>query len=277
MRHRFNAKMIDSRTARMTNKALINEWIEDWGIDSDFVKVRVLGEFPLQGNRQFISSALVSAAMEAEREPQCTPHDPVILGVDVARYGMNESTIYVRRGRDGRSVEPKIFRGLETVQLAHEVRKLNEELFADAINIDGGYGHGVIDVLRSWGIPNVNEIHFGSTHTPNPECANMATYMMWEAREWLKQAGVTLPVDPILKRQISSREYKMVEGTRGTAVKIEPKEDMEKDDSKESPDRSDGFCLTFAVPVAMRNLELTRQILSGNAPSGVVGVEYDRY
>lgn len=276
MRHRFNAKMIDSRTARMTNKALINEWIEDWGIDSDFVKVRVLGEFPLQGNRQFISSALVTAAMDKEREPTCTPHDPVIMGVDVARYGMNESTIYVRRGRDGRTIEPKIFRGLDTVQLAHEVRKLNEELFADAINVDGGYGHGVIDVLRGWGVPNVNEIHNGSP-SPDPEYDNMATYMMGEAREWLKQANSTLPVDPILKRQLSSREYKMVEGKKGTAVRIEPKEEMEKDDSKESPDRADGFCLTFAVPVAMRDLERTRQILAGNVPSGVVGVEYDRY
>ena len=276
MRHRFNAKMIDSRTARMTNKALINEWIEDWGIDSDFVKVRVLGEFPLQGNRQFISSALVAAAMDKEREPVCTPHDPVILGVDVARYGMNESTIYVRRGRDARSIEPKIFRGLDTVQLAHEVRKLNQELFADAINVDGGYGHGVIDVLRSWGVPNVNEIHFGGP-SPDAEYDNMATYMMGEARDWLKQSNSTLPIDPILKRQLSSREYKMVEGKKGTAIRIEPKEEMEKDDSKESPDRSDGFCLTFAVPVAMRDLERTRQILSGNVPSGVVGVEYDRF
>lgn len=276
MRHRFVAKQIDSRTARMTNKALIQEWIEDWGIESDFVKVRVLGEFPLQGNRQFISSALVSAAMEKEREPIWVPNDPVIIGVDPARYGMNESTIYVRRGRDGRSVEPKIFRGLDNVQLAHEVRKLNQELYADAINVDAGQGAGIIDTLRNWGVPNVNEINFGGV-SPDPEYANMATYMMGEARTWLKQTGVTLPVDPILKRQLSSREYHMVEGRHGTSVKVESKEDMEKDDSKESPDRADGFCLTFAVPVAQRDLERTKLLLSGNAPSGVVGVEYERF
>lgn len=276
MRHRFKTFRIDSRTARMTNKALIDEWIVDWGIDSDFVKVRVLGEFPLQGNRQLISNALIEACMSDNREPSHTPHDPVIIGVDVARYGMNESTIYTRIGRDARSVPPKIFRGLDTVQLAHEVRKLNQELYADAINIDGGFGHGVIDVLRNWGVPNVNEIHNASP-SPDGDCANMITFMMKEARDWMKLANATMPVDPILKRQLASREYTMVEGPRGTVVKVEPKEAMEKDDSKESPDRGDGFVLTFAVPVAMRDLERTMAIISGNAPSGVVGVEYDRF
>lgn len=276
MRHRYKTFQIDSRKARMTNKALIEEWIADWGIDSDFVKVRVLGEFPLQGNRQFISSSLVTGVMDETRAPSYTANDPVIIGVDVARYGFNESTIYVRRGRDARTIPPKIFRNLDTVQLAHEVRKLNQDLYADAINVDGGFGHGVIDVLRSWGVPNVNEIHNASP-SPDEEYANMATYMMAEARSWMKLANACLTNDPILKRQLTSREYTMVEAKRGTAVRIEPKEEMEKDDSKESPDRADGFCLTFAVPVAMRDVETTKAIIAGNAPSGVVGVEYDRF
>lgn len=276
MRHRYKTFRVDSRTARMTNKKLIQEWIDDWGIDSPFVQVRVLGDFPVQGNRNLISSALVTAAMAPERAPNYTANDPVIIGVDVARYGFNESTIYVRRGRDARTVEPKIFRGLDTVQLAHEVRKINEDLYADAINVDGGFGHGVIDVLRGWGVPNVNEIH-NSAPSPDDDCANMITYMMKLARDWLKQSNACMFADPILKRQLASREYSMVEGKRGTALKIEPKEAMEKDDSKESPDRADGFCLTFAVPVAMRDVERTKAIIAGVAPSGVVGVEYDRF
>lgn len=276
MRHRFKTFRIDSRTARMTNKALIDEWIEDWGIDSDFVKVRVLGEFPLQGNRTLISSASIEACMDEKRDPTATPYDPVIIGVDVARYGSNESTVYVRRGRDARTVPPLIFRGLDTIQLAHEIRKLNETLFADAINVDGGFGHGVIDALRNWGIPNVNEIH-NSSPSPDADCANMISYMMKQARDWMKQANATMPKDPILKRQLASREYKMVEVKTGTAFRVEPKEEMEKEDSKESPDRADGFCLTFAVPVAMRDIETTKALISGQSVSGVVGVEYDRF
>jgi len=277
MSKRYRVYRVDSRSARMTNKGLINQWIEDWGMDSDFVKVRVLGEFPLTGDRQFIPGPLVTAAMDPNREPYCSPTDPVIIGVDVARFGDDESTIYVRRGRDGRTIEPKVFRGLDTARLSMEVRNLAEKHLADAINVDGGgIGGAVIDNLNNWGVPNVYEIHFGGTSL-DAEYANMATYMMGQARLWLKQQGVTLPIDSILKRQLTTREYEIVEAKKGTAIKVQSKEELKDDkDVKESPDRADGFCLTFATPVGMRDAERTRAELAGERHSNVVGVDYER-
>jgi hypothetical protein len=43
--HKFT---VDSRDAAVANKKRIAEMIEDWGLDSDYVRVRVLGEFPHQ-------------------------------------------------------------------------------------------------------------------------------------------------------------------------------------------------------------------------------------
>lgn len=282
MSHRYNTFKVDSRTAGMTNKKQIQEWIEDYGIESNFVKVRVLGEFPSASGRQFIPADIVTAARDAKREPIFVPSDPVAIGVDVARYGGDESTIYVRRGRDGRSTEPKIFRDYDNVQLAHEIRKLNEGLYADAINIDAGHGQGVIDTLINWGVPNVNEIHFGGT-SPDDEYDNMATYMMAMAREWLKNPHSTIPDDGILSNQLISRRYWMVDSRKGTAIKIESKEEIYKNNEKsaphsahKSPDRADGFCLTFAVPIKVRNVEKTRAEITGQAPTNVVGVEYER-
>jgi hypothetical protein len=277
MKHRFKVYKIDSRSARTTNKQLIQQWIEDYGLDSDYVKVRVLGEFPMTGDRQFIPTNLVTAAMDINLEPQCTPTDPVIIGVDPARFGDDEATIYVRRGRDARSEPPQHHRGLDNVQLAFKVKELNDRLLADAINIDAGNGSGVIDTLRNWGVPNVNEIHFGGK-SPDAEYDNMATYMMGEVRKWLKQFGVTIPIDVKLKGQLTARKYDMVESQKGTAVRIESKDDMKTDkDIGESPDRADGLGLTFAVPVAMRDIEKTRAAMSGLPYSNVVGVEYDRF
>lgn len=282
MRHRFKTFQIDSRTARMTNKPLISQWIADRGIDSDFVKVRVLGEFPLTGERSFIEGPLIEAAMSPDREPYATPTDPIIFGVDVARFGGDESTIYIKRGRDMRTIEHKIFHQLDTQQLSHEVRKLAQEWLPDAINVDGGgVGGGVIDNLRGWGVPNVNEIQFGGK-SPDNEYANMATYMLAELRKWLKMANTCLPIDPILKRQLATREYKIIEGTKGTVVKVESKEELrahaektgEKDNA--SPDRADGVGLCFAVPVAMRNVAMTKAQMSGEGWANVVGVDYDR-
>lgn len=273
LRHRFKCRQIDSRTARMTNKQEIKNWIEDYGIDSDFVKVRVLGEFPVTSDRQFIATNLVTAAMEKDREEKFGPLDPVIMGVDVARYGSDESTIYVRRGRSLRWYPPKIFRGLDNMQLAFEIKKIADEIHPDAINIDSGGGAGPIDALRLWNVPNVNEIGFGSP-SPDDDYVMMATFMMAEFRKWLKQDGVTLPNDPILKRQIIGREYSMVEGKRGTAIKIESKDEMrDHQDKKESPDRADGCCLTFAVPVGPRDLERTKAEIRGERQVMVVGLD----
>jgi len=195
----------------------------------------------------------------------------------VARFGDDESTVYVRRGRDLRTVPPKIFKGMDTNQLSHHVRFLATKLLADAINVDGGgVGGGVIDNLRAWNVPNVNEIHFGG-RSPDPDYANWATYMMGETRRWLQQQGVCLPIDPILKRQLTIRRYHMVDGKNGTAIQIESKDEMKEDkDIKESPDRADGVGLTFAVPVGPRDEVRTRAMISGEGFSNVVGVEYER-
>lgn len=285
MAHRFATYRIDSRTARMTNKQLIAQWIEDWGIDSDFVKVRVLGEFPLTGDRQMIPTHLITAAADPGREPSCVPTDALVIGVDVARFGGDESTIYIRQGRDGRShMEGRqlIFRNMDSFQLALEIEKLAHELLPDAINIDsGGGGAQIVDTLRNKNVPNVNEINFGSTVVPDREYYNMATYMMGEARKHLKLANATIPNDPVLKRQLAARQYWMREANTGTQVKVESKEELREhakgeDRQDASPDRADGYCLTFAVPNLIRDMERTRQQLTGQSFSSVVGVDYDR-
>jgi hypothetical protein len=40
--------------------------------------------------------------MSSEREPRATLYDPLIMGVDVARFGDDRSVIRFRQGRDGR-------------------------------------------------------------------------------------------------------------------------------------------------------------------------------
>jgi hypothetical protein len=49
-RDRWNHRSIDSRICMLPNKAQIAEWIEDYGEDSDFVRVRVRGLPPRAGD-----------------------------------------------------------------------------------------------------------------------------------------------------------------------------------------------------------------------------------
>ena len=57
-RHRWACVQIDSRTVEGTNKEQIAKWIEDYGEDSDFVRVRVRGVFPCAGSMQFNPATL---------------------------------------------------------------------------------------------------------------------------------------------------------------------------------------------------------------------------
>ena len=53
-RNGWNHGSIDSRTSRFTNKALIAEWAELYGEDSDWFRYRVKGEAPRVGFSAFI-------------------------------------------------------------------------------------------------------------------------------------------------------------------------------------------------------------------------------
>ena len=68
LRHRWNSLQVDSRTVEGTNKTQLAQWIEDYGEDSDFVRVRVRGEFPRSGSSQLIPPDLVARARRTKAE-----------------------------------------------------------------------------------------------------------------------------------------------------------------------------------------------------------------
>jgi len=113
-RHRFQVRQIDSRSVSITNKELMDEWKHDWGEDSDFFKVKVKGEFPSAGSLQFISSDEVREAML--RKVDVTNTDALLIGVDCARFGDNDTVIFPRVGMDAQSWGYRRFKGLDTVR-----------------------------------------------------------------------------------------------------------------------------------------------------------------
>lgn len=237
-RHRWWGRKVDSRTAKMTDKKLLNEWIEDYGEDSDFVRVRVRGEFPRAGDLQLIPVDVVEEATQREYiVPRGTPR---IMGVDVARYGSDMSVIARRHGR---KLEPlSKYRGLDTMQLAAVVAGKIRDERPDMVMVDGtGIGAGVIDRLRQLG-HDVIEVHFGSKADPGNENIfyNKRIEMWVRMGTWLKTADI--PRDPELYDDLISPEYYYDVKMR---MRLEGKEDMKKR-GLASPDCADALALTFA-------------------------------
>lgn len=271
----WNCWHIDSRTVDITNKKDIEHKIEVNGEDSDYTRIRILGQFPRVGELEFFSLADIEAAMTREAFSQIT--DPLAIGVDVARFGANASVIFFRKGRDGRSLPRERYQGMDTVTLASKVFSATDRLHANGIFVDGGgVGGGVVDNLRNMHL-YCFDVQFGgkptldafATGNQGEKYANKRAEMYGAARAWIRSGGA-LPYDPELKEQLMGITYTF---NRFDAIQLTSKEDMMKD-GKPSPDDADAFVLTFAHPLP----SLAMDLAGGEHPrKPPVEIEYDPF
>ena len=246
----WKTKQVDSREVRFTNKVQIAQWADSYGADSDFFRIRVRGIFPRVGEMEFFSAAEIDEAMS--REALAFPHDPVGLGVDVARFGMNSSVIFPRKGRDARTIPFQTYQGLATTELATKVFEAQQALHADGIFIDGGgVGGGVVDNVRNMHL-FCYDVQFGGkadnrgylTGNEGERYANKRAEMHGAARAWIKTGA--LPMDTTLRKQLLSITYTF--NLRDEII-LTSKEQMMRD-GIESPDLVDALVLTFAYPMS---------------------------
>lgn len=239
-KHRWTTRTVDARTAKMTNKVYLDQVISDYGIDSDLVRVRVLGLFPKASDMQFIPVDIVEAAMVRTLEPREWHHYPRVLGVDVARFGSDQSVIICRQGL--KAFEPKTYRQIDLMELAARVVEEFHERQATAVIVDEtGLGGGVVDRLKQLEIPVVG-VNFGSTAVDSSTYANKRSEIWGELRQWLKQP-VDIPNDADLRNELIGPEYGYDNQMR---IQLERKDRM-RDRGLSSPDIADALALTFAT------------------------------
>lgn len=242
---RWNKRSIDSRTAQITNKALIQEWIDDYGVDSDFVKVRVRGMFPSMSIKQFISSSDVDKGFGKSLRPESYMFAPKILTCDPAWEGDDELVIALRQG-----LHFEILRTFpkndNDIHVATILANLEDEHNADAVFIDGGYGTGIVSAGRT--LKRTWQLVWFAEASPDPGYVNMRAYMWGQMRNWLKAGGVT-PDDHVLYNDMIGPEtVPRLDGK----VQLESKKDMKKRGIA-SPNRADSLALSFAYPVSKKH------------------------
>lgn len=254
--NRFIKFRIDSRTASLTNKLYIQRMIDDYGLDSDYVKVRVLGQFPAKGDMQFISTESVNVAQQRDVNPNNAMYQ-LVLGVDPARGGTDESVIKPRIGDDARTWPARRFKGLDTVQLTGQVIRCVHEFSAlgmrvAAIFVDAnGLGAGVFDQLNHLGYPVVEVQASGSAM--DKKVYRRLSDELWGSLADHIRRRLTLPLlgteeGNDLNSQLTSREYDF---TPNGQIQLESKKEMKSrlgDDA--SPNVADALALTYAQELA---------------------------
>ena len=194
-----------------------------------------------------ISFTDVYEARHREPPKDLTPFAKV-LGVDVARQGDDSSVIMKRQGPY--VMKPVVLKGAHTMEVARAVAYVITEWEPDAVFVDGtgGYGAGVIDVLREMGYHPI-EIQF-SGKANDPRFKNKRAEMWWEMADWVKKPTTVLPDDNDLAAELAAARYEIPE--RGILM-MEPKDNMKKRIQR-SPDRADALALCFAMPIQAKNI-----------------------
>lgn len=233
---------------RMLKALTQKSWVEHkkriWGEHDARYQSKVLGEFPKDGGKGFFTSGVINAAINAEIEEDLGV--PVVLGVDVARMGKDESVIYENRGGRVRLVDS--WGKTDTYETTQRIFRHAQRLQPEEIRIDGtGVGAGVWDNLAkspefsgSWTVIGLE----GASASPDlTKWANKRSYMHDSTREQMVLGQIDMDFeDEELKEQLSLITYKF--HTRG-GIQISKKEDMETEMGG-SPDRADAFIYATA-------------------------------
>ena len=242
----WNTYQIDSRTVKISNKAKIEEWLEAYGEDSDFFKVRVRGVFPSASDLQFISTEIADKAQKQVYKPGQFEHLPVIIGVDPAWTGSDSLEIVMRQGYSMKSLA-SIPKNDDDWRMAQLIAQFEDEYKADAVFIDMGYGTGIYSIGKQLG-RKWRLIEFGGKSN-DPVYLNMRAYIWGQMKEWLREGGSIPPNDQALYDDIVGPEAIIDKNGR---IQLESKKDM-KDRGLPSPNKGDALALTFAARVVKKS------------------------
>lgn len=258
----YKCHTVSSMDSSRTNKDNIEILIRKYGEDSNVVLVRVKGEFPNQEDDVFIGLPLIEQRSSKRYElPEGKGMAQVILGVDVARFGDDETIIYRnfkgnarmvknRRGQDLMATVGDIVKEYKTI--AREYPEYQGKIY---VNLDDtGLGGGVTDRLREvkreqklrrMVIIPINAAEKIETDTKDGKEAaehynNLTTHMWAVVRELLENGDLMFEDDEQTVAQLSSRKYRMASNGK---LEIEPKKEMKKR-GLDSPDRADALALS---------------------------------
>lgn len=229
----------------------IEQMRSQYGEDSNVYRVRVAGEFPEQEDDVLVPLYLAEAAINRDVALQ---RFASVWGLDVARYGDDDSALAKRRGN--RLLEPiKVLRKHDLMEVAGwvmaEYNAAEDEDKPAEILIDSiGLGAGVLDRCRELGLP-VRGINVGEAPSVDGKFLRLRDELWWRMRTWFEGRDVAIPEDARLLGEITSVHYTLESSGK---LRVEPKDQLKKRGLK-SPDVAEALMLTFAGGLARPMVE----------------------
>jgi len=247
----------------------IQEDNEDLGDDSPLFISMVCSDYPDETEFTVIPLSWAQACVNREAEA-----GPKYLGVDVARFGSDETVIYELKGRQAKMVAN--YNGKDTTWTAGKIQTLYSERgpYKSVLIDDTGVGGGVTDQVKNpggrkrSGTISVTPINFGSRKVMRKDVYhNVRTEMYFFLRGSMKQSadkpddpttGLSIPNDKRLIHQLTSQEYGYtVDGLFMMKSKDEGETAKQlRKRGEKSPDRADALALAHYGPRRARKRPL---------------------
>ena len=199
-----------------------------------------------QGAHKLIDSLKVREAMSPKIENSTSP---LVIGLDIARFGDDSTVFCFRRGR--KCFKFDVYQKEDVVGVANIATNIIETYHPMRMFLDiGGVGGGVYDILKDRGLKKVVKgVNFGSKAINDERYANRRAEMWDRMREWLTD-DVDLLKDEALFDELVAANKKY--DFRGRLI-LEEKEEIKKRIGR-STDKADALALTFAEPVYDKGL-----------------------
>lgn len=231
------------------------DWVEDkkkrWGETSPFFVTRVLADFHELNDNTLIPLSWIEFAVNNETDEVDNGHNT--LGVDVARYGSNETVIYHSKGNKLRLAS--VTNKQDTMATVGLIVKLGIELGVKEVRIDdSGVGGGVTDRLRE--LKREGRIHFKvvavnvgtssvegeAENVSDKRFINLRAQLYWHLRDEFEAKILDMGIDEETMSQLSCIQYKLLSSGK---LQIETKDEMTRRNLP-SPDRADAAMLARA-------------------------------
>ncbi|OFX01647.1 MAG: hypothetical protein A3E78_13950 [Alphaproteobacteria bacterium RIFCSPHIGHO2_12_FULL_63_12] len=213
---------------------------ENYGIGSPFWSARVAGEFPEHSEYCVIALGDVLEAVKRHAATQTDLAQPLVCGLDVSRFGDDESVAAFVRGPVVLGLE--IFRNLDGPTLAARVAGAAEKYRQPgervAVRVDViGVGASPYDAFSAYDWIDAVPITVSEKPTLDDHYARLRDQLWFECARWLKTGAI--PNDQKLIGELTAPTYAFtIQGNR----QVESKADLKKR-LKRSPDRADALCL----------------------------------
>ena len=249
----YKCHRVSSLDSSRTNKENIAAFIKKYGAESNVVKVRVYGDFPTQEDDVFMPLPLVEAAVGRDLLDEDV--GKITLGIDVARYGDDETIIAQKVG--GKITMPVIAHGQNLMRTVGDIvicyrRVLKENptykgvvtAYIDDTGLGGGVTDRLQEVKREEGLNRLEIVpsNFGVKPPQDGsemKYADITTYMWANVKYLMENQQLSIENDEELVAQLTVRKYSITSNGR---IVLERKKDM-KERGIKSPDRADAVAL----------------------------------